>query len=229
MIQISFSEWSCFANCLFAWPAAASRSLTSLTSQRYRAYVTKLQQRIARDYRRAVIYSRSDDVHHEKEKERETERKKTVAATGRGDVYARIAASGGDDDDGVVVATPGDVTATSCPYLGSPLTGRSRRPRYWSSSASLSLPLFSLSLSRSRQELKICTKVRIRAACIPRDPNAQYCRSDSGAFWLLQTQLTTSHVRRIQNSTETRWNFFTLCFHFRAIFSEPRLDSQMRN
>lgn len=85
---------------------------------------------------------------------RRTERKKKNErlhrSTGRDDACAWVAMSGGndDDDDDSVVATLSDVIATSCPYLGSPLTGRSRRPRYWSPSV-LSISL-SLSLDRGR-------------------------------------------------------------------------------
>jgi len=154
-------------------------------------YVTKLQQRSLVTIKRAVTVSWSDDIVHAKaalladihctkrERMMPRDRSRWCLRANRSEWLPRRRRRRRD--------ARCDVIATSYPYLGSPLTGRTLAayPRYWSPSvfSHLILPL-----SIARRSLKICTKVRI-AACISRDRNAKHCRSNSGAFWLIRIQL----------------------------------------
>jgi len=89
-------------------------------------------------------------------------------------------------------------------------------------SLSLSVSHF---LSRSQRALKICTKVRIRVACIPRDPNAKHCRSDSRAFLI-----TTDEISGKPRSKDTKFHceISPYCT-FTFILSELGPNGKIRN
>lgn len=151
--------------------------------QRYRDIRDKAAAAIARDYQRAVTASRSDDTVHaeaalladihytKRERMMPRDRSRWCLRASRGEWLPRRRRRRRD--------ARCDVTATSCPYLGSPLTG-------WTLATvtiliTICFSRFTLPLSIARRSLKICTKVRI-AACISRDRNAKHCWSNSELF-----------------------------------------------
>lgn len=189
--------------------ATFARSLTLLTSQDISTVYTwrRLRGTVARNYRQAwLLLTATAGWYRWREKKRgycviyiynstrwsltvitikrERETGRTVAAD-KSRRYSRawIASNSHRGGDGDGVATLGDVTTTSCSYLGSPLTGSQlgcdTPIAIIVSPVSLCLPF-----DHARQPLKICTKVLIREfACI-------------SSRWLIEMQNT--HVGPIR-------------------------------